>query len=172
MKVKDADLLKFLPTIALFGGLEDPSLKRIIAMLQPHELIPGVQVCTQGDVGRALFLVHTGEALVYRETESGRKVRLIRMGPGEFFGEMTLIDPQKRSASVVVEKPSLLFSLSAKDMFRLYQDDVAAYVLVLQNICRELARRLRTTNKRLAQLVEETDSGDTTQIGRQAVKRK
>ncbi len=50
-----------------------------------------------------MFLVREGEAMVYRETEHGHRVKMMRMGEGEFFGEMTLIDIQKRSASVVVE---------------------------------------------------------------------
>src|SRR6185295_4664639 len=122
------DLIKFLPTIPLFGGLEEPTLNRVISMLHEHRLERGAVVCKQGDSGRDLFLV--------------------RMGEGEFFGEMTLIDIQKRSATVRVDKPAVVYSLGNKDLYRLYQEDVPGYVMILQNICRELSRRLRTTNRR------------------------
>src|SRR5688572_16350941 len=103
-----ADLMQFLPSIALFGGLEEGTLQRIIAMLTVQELQPGTEVCKQGESGRSMFVVRSGEAVVYRETPGGRRQKLIRMGTGEFFGEMTLIDIMKRSATVVVEKPSVL----------------------------------------------------------------
>ena len=164
-----ADLLEFLPTIALFGGLEPPTLQRIIGMLNVQQLEPGTEVCKQGEAGRSMFVVRSGEAVVYREHLSGRRARLIRMGPGEFFGEMTLIDIMKRSATVMIEKPTVLLSLGNKELYRLYNEDVAGYVMVLQNLCRELSRRLRTTNQKLTILAEE--AGDESTLIRPMLKR-
>lgn len=169
--VDRADLLTFLPSIALFGGLEEPTLNRIIDMLTPHELQPGAEVCKQGEIGRSMFVVRRGEVAVSRQTESGRRIRMVRLGPGEFFGEMTLIDVQKRSATITVEQPTLLYSLGNKELLKLYQDDVSGYVMVIQNLCRELSRRLRTTNARLSELAEQTSS-ENTQIQRSPVKRR
>lgn len=151
------DLLEWLPTIPLFGGLEPPTLRRVIARLDEHRFEPGVDVCRQGEAGRALFLVRQGEVLVCRELEGGGRMKMVRMGPGEFFGEMTLIDVQKRSATVTVEQAALLYSLSNRGLYQLYQEDVPGYVLILQNLCRELSRRLRVTNQRLQSLAEESD---------------
>ena len=92
-----------------------------------------------------------------------------RMGPGEFFGEMTLIDIMKRSATVVIEKPTVLLSLGNRELYQLYNEDVAGYVMVLQNLCRELSRRLRTTNQKLTTLAEEV--GDQSTLIRPALKR-
>ncbi len=165
-----ADLLKFLPTIALFGGLEAKTLEKIISMMTVQELLPGEEVCKQGEPGRTMFVVRSGEAVVYRHNiVGGRRSKLIRMGPGEFFGEMTLIDIMKRSATVVVEKPAVLLVLGSKELYRLYNEDVAGYVMVLQNLCRELSRRLRTTNQRLTILAEEV--GDENTLIRPAFKR-
>jgi CRP-like cAMP-binding protein len=158
------DLLKWLPSIALFGGLQEPTLRRVIAMLGEHNFEPGQNVCKQGDSGRALFLVRAGEVLVYRDGDDGRRIKMVRMGVGEFFGEMTLIDVQKRSATVVVEKPALLFSLGNRDLYTLYQEDVPGYVMILQNLARELSRRLRVTNQRLQSLAEESDDDERTLI--------
>ncbi len=164
-----ADLLKFLPSIPLFGGLEEPTLKRIINMLEEHRYAPGTTICTQGEVGRSLFLVRQGEAIVYRDTDAGHRVKMVRLGEGEFFGEMTLIDIMKRSASVMVEGESLLYSLGNRELYKLYQEDVPGYVMVLQNICRELSRRLRTTNQKLAIMAE--NAGEESTLIRPAVKR-
>ena len=74
---------------------------------------------------------------------------------------MTLIDIQKRSATVLVEKSALLYSFGNRELYRLYQEDVPGYVMVLQNICRELSRRLRTTNKRITEMAAESDDEST-----------
>jgi CRP-like cAMP-binding protein len=154
MAKNDADLMTWLPSIALFGGLEDSTLRRVIHMLGEHDFEAGAEVCKQGDPGRAMYLVRSGEVVVCRTGANGRRIKMVRMGPGEFFGEMTLIDIQKRSATVIVEEPTLLFSLSNKDLYSLYSQDVAGYVMILQNLCRELSRRLRVTNQRLQTIAE------------------
>jgi CRP/FNR family transcriptional regulator, cyclic AMP receptor protein len=165
------DLRTWLPSIAIFGGLEEGTLKRVIGMLGEHHFEPGAEVCKQGEAGRAMFLVRAGEVLVCRDDESGVRRKFVRMGPGEFFGEMTLIDIQKRSATVVVEKPSLLFSLGNRDLYKLYQDDTQGYVMILQNLCRELSRRLRVTNQRLQTMASEVDDEEDRTLIRPAVKR-
>jgi len=77
----------------------------------------------------------------------------VRLGPGEFFGEMTLIEIQPRAATVVVTEPATLYSMTNRDLYALYLEDKNAYVLVLQNICRQLARRLRLADARIAELL-------------------
>lgn len=167
----EADLLAWLPTIAIFGGLEEPTLRRIIKLMGEHHFGGESEICKQGEAGRAMFLVREGEVVVCRDTEEGRRMKVIRLGPGEFFGEMTLIDIQKRSATVVAQVPSLLFSLSNRDLYSLYQEDVSGYVMVLQNLCRELSRRLRATNQRLQTMASEHDDDEQTLI-RPAIRRK
>lgn len=151
------DLQTFLPSIALFGGLQEPALSQVISMMKWHEMAKGDTVCKQGETGREMWLVRSGEVVVCRDNTSGKRVRMVRLGPGEFFGEMTLIDIQKRSATVVVDKPAGLLSLSNRDLFTLYQQDTAAYVLILQNLCRELSRRLRRTNTRLSDMARDEE---------------
>ncbi|MFO0596926.1 MAG: cyclic nucleotide-binding domain-containing protein [Myxococcaceae bacterium] len=162
--------MKWLPSIAIFGGLEEKTLKRLIELLGEHRVEIGDEICKQGDSGRAMFLVRHGEVVVCRDGEGGRRMKMIRLGPGEFFGEMTLIDIQKRSATVVAEQPSLLFSLGNRDLYKLYQEDVSGYVMILQNLCRELSRRLRVTNQRLQDMAAEHDDDEQTLI-RPAIKR-
>ena len=74
------------------------------------------------------------------------------LDPGDFFGEMTLIEMQNRSATVVAESPTVLLELTAGQLYRCYKSDVQAYVMVIQNINRELCRRLRRADGRIAEL--------------------
>lgn len=166
----EADLLQWLPSIAIFGGLEEGTLRRLIGLFGEHRIEPNEEICKQGESGRAMFLVRHGEVVVCRDGDDGRRTRMVRLGPGEFFGEMTLIDIQKRSATVVAEKPALLYSLGNRDLYKLYLEDVAGYVMILQNLCRELSRRLRVTNQRLQDMASEHDDDEQTLI-RPAIKR-
>jgi CRP/FNR family transcriptional regulator, cyclic AMP receptor protein len=167
-----ADLLQWLPTVALFGGLEEKTLMRLIESMTEHQLKAGSQVCKQGDIGRSMFLVRSGEVMVSHDTESGKRIKMVRLGVGEFFGEMTLIDIQKRSASVFVERDAVLFSLGNRELYALYNEDVPGYVMLLQNICRELSRRLRVTNARMQSLAHEGNDHDEKTLIRPAVSRK
>jgi CRP-like cAMP-binding protein len=84
--------------------------------------------------------------------DSGRVIRMSDLGPGDFFGEMTLIEMQNRSATVVAESPTVLYELTARNLYAYYKADIHAYVLVLQNINRELCRRLRRADNRITEL--------------------
>jgi CRP/FNR family transcriptional regulator, cyclic AMP receptor protein len=100
-----------------------------------------------------MFVVHSGELVVSRLTESRRVIRMAGLEPGDFFGEMTLIEMQNRSATVVAESPTVLYELTAQKLYKYYKADVYGYVLVMQNINRELCRRLRRADNRIAALL-------------------
>ncbi len=100
-----------------------------------------------------MFVVASGEVEIRRANSQGVQVPIVRLGPGEFFGEMTLVEIQPRSATVVVTEPATLHSMTGKDLYTLYLEDQQAYILVLQNICRQLARRLRKADGRICELL-------------------
>jgi CRP-like cAMP-binding protein len=161
----DEELLEFLPRTSFFGGLDRPALERVIGMLVPRSLPKGAVVFNEGDPGNSLFVVRSGELLVcHHGDEGGPPVKLTRLRQGDFFGEMTLIEMQPRSATVQVERDAELLELRARDLYELYKKDIKAYVLLLQNINRELCRRLRRTSQRLMEWASEA-ADETTQVG-------
>lgn len=99
-----------------------------------------------------MFIVHSGKLVVSKFGDSGRAIRMADLAPGDFFGEMTLIETQNRSATVVAEGPTVLYEVSAGKLYTYYRADIHAYVLVMQNINRELCRRLRRSDNRIAEL--------------------
>jgi CRP-like cAMP-binding protein len=84
--------------------------------------------------------------------ESGRSLRMSDLEPGDFFGEMTLIEMQNRSTTVVAETETVLHELTARNLYAYYKADIHGYVIVMQNINRELCRRLRRADRRIAEL--------------------
>ncbi len=108
----------------------------------------------EGDQGRSMYVVHSGQLLVCKAGESGRTVRMSHLGPGDFFGEMTLIAMQPRSATIRVETPAVLYELTAMNLYAYYKADVHAYAMVLGNINRELCRRLMRADERIAEIAD------------------
>ncbi len=152
MAVSSPDLKAFLLATPFFGGLSDASLDLLIAMLVERRFEAGATVVAEGEPGRSMFIVQSGELVVSKQTDSGHVVRMSNLGPGDFFGEMTLIEMQNRSATVVAEGPTVLYELTARKLYTCYKTDIHAYVMVMQNISRELCRRLRRADNRIAEL--------------------
>jgi CRP/FNR family cyclic AMP-dependent transcriptional regulator len=152
MAVSSPDLKAFLLATPFFGGLPDASLDLLVSMLVERRYDAGATVVAEGEPGRSMFVVHSGELAVSKLADAGRVIRMSRLDPGDFFGEMTLIEMQNRSATVVTESPTVLYELTAQNLYRCYKADIHGYLMVMQNINRELCRRLRRADNRIAEL--------------------
>jgi CRP/FNR family transcriptional regulator, cyclic AMP receptor protein len=154
MAVSSPDLKAFLVATPFFGGLSDASLDLLISMLVERRFDLGASIVAEGEPGRSMYIVHSGELVVSKIGESGSVIPMTRLGPGDFFGEMTLIEPQNRSATVVAETATVLYELTGRNLYAYYKADIHAYVIVMQNINRELCRRLRRADNRIAGLAD------------------
>jgi len=154
MIVSSPELKTFLAATPFFGGLSDASLDLLISMLVERRFDLDACIVAEGEPGRSMYIVHSGELVVSKIAKSGRVIRMTRLGPGDFFGEMTLIEPQNRSARVVAETPTVLYELTAGNLYAYYKADIHAYVMLMQNINRELCRRLRRADNRIAELAD------------------
>jgi CRP/FNR family cyclic AMP-dependent transcriptional regulator len=138
--------------IGLFGGISDAGLTVLADELPQVSVNPGTLVVSEGDLSNEMFIVIAGELEVVKRALDGSNVRVAMLGPGDWFGEMAVLNVQPRSASVRALAPSLLLSMGAEQVERLlYRRDLKDYSLVLMNIARELSRRLRVADGILAQ---------------------
>jgi len=140
--------------IGLFGGLGEDTLALLARELPLEHVTVGAYVVTEGDAARDMFVVIDGELEVLKKTKSGNEVRVAMLGPGGWFGEMSILDVQPRSASVRAVAPSRLLRISAEHVDKLlYRRDLKEYSLFIMNVARELSRRLRVADGIVAQLV-------------------
>ena len=170
MAQADDALLLLLPKIPIFGGVDGEPLNRLIALLGEEEHVPGEVICKQGENGRSMYVVRSGEVVVCRDN-NGKRTKMVRLGTGEAFGEMCLVEIQPRSATVIAEVPTRLLALTQKSLMQLYGKDMPTYTLILGNIARELSRRLRRADQRLCELAQKSDDSENTQIRPQAKRR-
>src|SRR4051795_9096650 len=154
MAVGSPDLKAFLVATPFFGGLSGAGLDLLISELIERRFDIGATVVAEKEPGHSMYIVHSGELTVSKLTQSGLVIRMTSLGPGDFFGEMTVIEIQNRSATVVAESPAVLFELTAHNLYRFYKADIHAYAIVMMNINRELCRRLRRADHRLAELAD------------------
>lgn len=151
---RDAAVATFVRTVPIFHDLKGRNLEILFDFLEERKWEVGDTICAEGELGRSMYVIREGEVEVARRSSRGNQVPIVRLGPGECFGEMTLIELQPRSASVVVKKKAVTYSLTNLDLWNLYKADNFAYVIILQNICRMLSRRLRKADSRIVEFLE------------------
>ena len=142
-------LAAFFRGIPIFGGLEGRSLNSVLGIIKSETFRAGSTVFKSGELGRTVYVIRSGEVEVHWTSRAGTQIPMFRLGPGECFGEMALVELQSRSATVRATKDTKLYSLTNLDLYRLFKEDNYTYVIILQNICRILSRRLRRADTRL-----------------------
>src|SRR6187551_2215675 len=97
-----------LRNIGLFGALNDEVLEFLCGMLTVQSPAAGEILFREGDEARAMFVVLSGEVEVLKKSRNGVDARVAVLGPGDWFGEMGVVDIQPRSATVRALAPSRL----------------------------------------------------------------
>jgi SulP family sulfate permease len=136
---------------AELGGTADTS--RIAPYLQRHELNVGEALFHQGEPPDSVELLASGQLLVTREDEQGRLIRLRRMVGHTIVGEMGFYRKIPRSATVVAEKPSVVYRLTRQAFDRMHAQDPGAATVLHQLIIRLLSDRLEFANREIAALI-------------------
>lgn len=135
-----------LKNISIFSGIPDPELKAIETLSVTRTYPKNTVIINEGDQANAMYLVVTGKVRVYVSDESGKEFILNTMGPGDYFGELALLDDEVRSASVITTEKSA-FSI-------IYKDDFSKVILSHPNIALVLLKNLSSTVRQLTENVK------------------
>ena len=103
--------------LGLFRGCTDKQLSRVDSLVCPQDVPAGAVLCRQGTLGSQTFIIVSGQAEV---TIDG--VRIATLGPGSFFGEMSVLDRGRRVATVTALTPMTLLVLSSQELELLLGD--------------------------------------------------
>lgn len=141
--------LAALETVDLFSVLSEEETRRLAAALLERAYPAGAPIVHADDpTGGPFFIVAEGEVAVVLETGEGKETVLATLQPGEFFGEMSLIDESPRAATARAVRPSRLMLLRREDFRRVMADCPRICLALLI----EMNRRLRQSNRRVAGL--------------------
>jgi CRP/FNR family transcriptional regulator, cyclic AMP receptor protein len=148
-QVSAQNIVDFLATVALFNGLDRTELERFAEVTREKSYPKGSVILFEDDPGDSLFVVREGRTKVVLIGEDGREVILGVLGPGEYFGELSLIDDRPRSAHVIAMEDSNLLVLRREDFRRRVESSPnVAWALLT-----ELSRRLRRADDKIGGLV-------------------
>lgn len=148
----DKHYLQLLQAMPIFGAIEEPALELLLEHC-PEE----IQVTAndyffkEGDEASSLFILKSGRVLVLK----GNNIKLQYLSDGDCFGEMSLIDLNPRSASVLAVEDCLALEISHQALYVLYERYLSQFVIIQMNLAREVSRRLRALDERLSNLDKE-----------------
>jgi CRP/FNR family transcriptional regulator, cyclic AMP receptor protein len=142
--------LAVLSTSPLFDMLSNQELEYVAELSRPRRYSAGQVVFEEGELGDSLYVIATGEVEVLRRDASGEQKVIAVLGPPEFFGEMSLIDKEYRSATVRARSDAELLHLTAENLTTFRKQHRDGFTFVVINIARVLSSRLREANTKLA----------------------
>ena len=141
-------LENFLHRVPVMAGLDDAAIGFLSKLAKEESYAPGAMIIGEGEPGNRMFFLSAGHVAVVKGHGGPQPITLAKFGPGEFFGEMSLVESVVRSASVVAEDAVIAYTLKGLDFHRLYQHLPMQYGIVMLNLSRDLARRLRALDEK------------------------
>lgn len=148
----NATLENFLHQVPVMAGLDDEALHFLSELAREEHYAPGALIVGEGEAGNRMFFLAAGQVEVVKQGATSPQVRLAALGVGDFFGEMSLVESVARSASVVAVDHVTAYTLKGVDFHRLYRHRPEQYGIVMLNLARDLARRLRSLDARFCDL--------------------
>jgi CRP/FNR family cyclic AMP-dependent transcriptional regulator len=137
-----------LHNVPLFARLDESQLGVLARVIVRRSFGRNAKIIGAGDPTDSLYIVINGRLKVLMSDEQGREVILSILGPGDFFGEMGLLDDSLRSASVVTLDACELLTISKTDFKR----SLAENFDLSLNVMRGLVQRLREADRKIGSL--------------------
>ena len=148
----DISSLKYIP---LFSELVDDDLRAISKVTVKQNFRKDNMVLIEEEVGSTMFIILDGRVKISRISDEGREVILSIMSEGDFFGEMSILDGQARSANVITLEDSSILIIHREDFLQMMHD----YPQIAINLLKELAHRLRRSDSQIKSLSLQNATG-------------
>jgi len=137
-----------LRSVPLFASFSEEPLRLLATVVTRRSVARSTIIMAAGDPTDSLYIVLSGRLKVMMSDADGKEVILTILGPGEFFGEMGLIDDAPRSASVVAIESCELLAITRRDFKKCLAENLEMSMAVM----RGLVRRLREADRKIGSL--------------------
>ena len=137
-----------LRNVPIFTDLKDSDLIKIASKMVPRVYEKGQMILLEESMGETFFIITQGAVKVTRLSADGREVILAILGESDFFGEMSLLDGEGRSANIVANEDAKVLTLSRND----FLDCLESYPKIAIALLEELATRLRKSDQQIESL--------------------
>ena len=140
--------IELLQSVSIFWDLNENDLGHIANKMVAKHFENGNYIFLEDSEGEQCFFVLEGSVKVTRLSKDGREVILAMLNKGDFFGEMSLLDGESRSANVIALEKTKVLTLDRNDFIAVVND----YPQIAVQLLKELARRLRKSDRQIASL--------------------
>jgi CRP-like cAMP-binding protein len=130
---------------SLFGGLLKDQIEKILPFMENERYGPGESIIVEGSSNDRIRFILEGTVVVVKEG-----LILFEFGEGDVFGEMEILDVMPSAASAKAVTPTRAMSLSNKAFHEIYKQDVNIFAMLVMNLARDLSRRLRQRDEKVA----------------------
>ncbi len=141
--------LELLRKTDLFRGLNKDELGKITGISAKESYRQNEQIFAEGERGDKFYLILNGEVRISKIIDGVGEEALKVLKKGEYFGEMSLIDDEPRSAYAIANTDVDLMVIDRKDFEKLLSEDKELAYKLLWSFVRTLSQRLRETNEKI-----------------------
>ena len=142
------DKLSLLQSVPIFSELTPSDLNKIAERMVRRSYTKGQMILLEDDLGQTFFVIGKGSVKITRLSDDGREVILAMLGESDFFGEMSLLDGDGRSANVVALEASEVLTLARNDFLDILQE----YPKISISLLEELTQRIRKSDQQIESL--------------------
>ena len=146
---EDNSLEAFLSRVPIFSQLTARELRKLAAIVHRREYTASEYVFSQGDPGLGMYVVQDGQVEIIFTDPAGVKKNLAVLRPGDFFGELSLLDESPRSASAIAKGHSRIIGFFRPDLIDLLNRSPKSGTKILFKLGEVIGTRLRITNEQL-----------------------
>jgi CRP-like cAMP-binding protein len=139
---------EYLRSVSIFSDLSDVELASISKKMTPYSYSKGEFIVMEEMEGQQCYFITHGSVKITRSSKEGREVILAILTAGEFFGEMSLLDGEARSANVLALEETKVLALNGNDFMATLEE----YPRVSIQLLKELTIRLRKSDLQIASL--------------------
>ncbi len=151
-----SDIEEVLLSMPPFKNLSKSNINLILKLIHNRVYTANEYVFYQGDPGIGLYIVIKGEILITQESEEGERFDLAKLSRGDFFGELALLDEERRSASAIAMKDSQIAVIFRPDLDDFIESNPKEGVKILRGLTHIITTRLRNLNHNYFELYNST----------------
>ncbi|WP_431276696.1 Crp/Fnr family transcriptional regulator [Variovorax ureilyticus] len=140
-----ASRIELIQQMPIFGAIGAATIEFLLGEASVRHVRRGDFFFQENDTPTCMFVLESGHVTVSKSWQT-HELLIRRLGPGDCFGEMALLDLCPRSATVRADEDCSAIGLTSANLYRLFEHDVEQFALIQMNIAREMSRRLRITD--------------------------
>jgi CRP-like cAMP-binding protein len=147
-------MIQALKQQALLSDIDTEGLEKLSKIVKKLSLKKGEHLFKEKDDTRGVYLLHSGRVEISRVTADGWRQTLTVVTPGDFFGELSILERRHHVASAIAVEDTEVFLIPREEFERLTEQDTKLACYILKKIAMEMSKKLRrTTDKFLSALI-------------------